>query len=660
MTPVGPVPDPGGLAAYRGGVSRAEVLPLPSDDTELAAAVPQAEMAALLAAVAHITGDRSILRVDLRPDPARVREPNCGYTPEQIADASHRVIEGLRRFRDEMGSVPARPTGDQIVEIMSFLTGMEVPARYVPLLSEELAIDGDHLRAPQWAKATIAPDRPFRAAIIGAGMSGIAAAHRLDQAGVEFVVLEKNDDVGGTWLENSYPGCRVDVQNHLYSYSFAQRHDWPNYNSPRSVLRDYFRDCVDEFGLGDRIRLRTEVRSCVWDETAGVWHLELAGPDGDESIDAHAVISAVGQLNRPAMPDIEGVGSFDGPAFHTARWDHSVDLAGKRVAVIGTGSSACQVIAAIAGDVGHLTVFQRTAPWQLPAPNYYAEVPEALTWLFSHVPFYAQWYRCFLFWRSAEMMMPYAVVDPEFPPTEQAVSAPNAEIRRLLVGFMQMMTADTPGLLEKVVPDYPPFAKRFVVDDGRLLRAYQRPNVDLVTTGIERIEPGGVRTVDGVLHEVDVLVYGTGFSASDFLVPMRITGREGRELHEVWHGDARAYLGITVPGFPNFFCLYGPNTNIVVNGSIIYYTECEVHYVVEALRLLLDHGAASLDCRAEVHDRYNAMIDEANALRTWGWSKVRSWYKNATGRSAQNWPFSVIEYWEMTRSVDPEDYVLTP
>ena len=614
----------------------------------------------LLGAVAHITGDLSLLRPELRPDPTKLREPNSGYTPEQADLARELCLDGLRRFRDAMGRVAARPSPDDVLTIMRFASGSDIGERYVPLLNEELAIDGDELRAPHWHKATLAPDRQFRVVVIGAGMSGIAAAHRLDQAGIDFVVFDKNDNVGGTWLENSYPGCRVDIQNHMYSYSFAQRNDWPRYFSSREILADYFRDCAERFGLMDRITFGAEVRSATWSDESQRWSIVVDTPRGRETVEAEAVISAVGQLNRPRRPDIVGVDDFAGPAFHTARWDHGVDLAGKRVAVIGTGASACQVIPAIAPTVADLTVFQRTAPWQLPAPNYSQDVAVGLQWLFGHVPFYAQWYRCWLFWRGAESMMPLAIVDPEFPPTEVAVSAANAEIRELLMMWLQVMTDGDPELFAKVTPDYPPFSKRFIVDDGALLMTYRLPHVHLQTTGIERIEPTGVRTSDGVLHEVDVLIYGTGFQASDFLMPMQVVGRGGVELHDRWQGDARAYIGMTIPDFPNLFCLYGPNTNIVVNGSIIYYSECEVHYVVDCLRMLLQEGFGSLDVRVDVHDAYNERIDAANRLRTWGFSNVRSWYKNATGRTAQNWPFSVLEFYELTRQVNPDDYLLEP
>jgi 4-hydroxyacetophenone monooxygenase len=635
------------------------VPPFTADDATIAAALADAELPALVAAVAHLTGDLDVLRPELRPDPARLREPQAGYDDAQQALARQVCLEGLRRFRDAGGGTPAPLTAEAMVRIMSHAVGADVPQRYVPLLREELALDGDTLRAPRWRADEVAPGRRFRVVVIGAGMSGLAAAHRLDQAGVEFVVLEKNDDVGGTWLENRYPGCRVDVQNHMYSYSFAQKHDWPEYYSTQPVLQAYFRECAEHFGLLDRIRFGTEVRSCTWDDTNARWSVETTGPDGAMStVEAEAVVCAVGQLNRPKYPDVPGLADFAGPSFHSAEWDPTVVLDGTRVAVIGTGASACQFIPEVAAVAGHLDVYQRTAPWLIPSPRYQQPVAEGFQWLLGHVPAYAEWYRFWLFWRGAEGMLPAAYVDPSYPPTERAVSARNEEMRQMLQAWIDLNTADDPDLRAKLTPQYPPLSKRFVLDSGNWVATLRRPNVDLVTTDIERVEADGIRTTDGVLHPADVLIHGTGFQASRFLTPMTVTGRDGADLHTQWAGDARAYLGMVVPNFPNFFVLYGPNTNIVANGSIIYFSECEVHYVVECLRLLLADGAHSLDPLPAVHDAYNARIDEANRLRAWGFSSVSSWYKNEHGRSAQNWPFAVIEFWEQTRAPDPADYLL--
>ena len=638
----------------------APLQPLPHDDATMRQALEHGELAALLAACAHITGDLSVLDPSLRPDPLKMREPQSGYTADEQQLARQIAFDALRRFRDERGGVPARPDVAQLHEIMNYCVGQEVSDRYVPLLLEELALDGDALRAPQWSKAALAPQRDFHVVVVGAGMSGIAAAHRLQQAGVQVTVFEKNTDVGGTWLENTYPGCRVDIQNHMYSYSFAQKHDWPYYFSTRPILQQYFRDCAVEFGVLPAVQFSTEVTSMTWDEAAQRWHVQVRDANGGERIvDADVVVSAVGQLNRPKYPDLAGLDTFAGPSFHSARWDHSVDLTGKKVAVIGTGASACQFIPIVAQQAAELHVFQRTAPWLIPAERYQQPVEEGFQWLLGHVPFYAQWYRFWMFWRGAEGMLPAATVDPEYPPTEFAVSAENEMMREMLQMWTDALTDGDPELRRALTPDYPPLSKRFVVDDGSWAMTLRQPHVHLVTTAIDTVEPNGVRTADGVLHEADVIIYATGFQASKFLTPMQVTGRNSVDLHEQWAGDARAYLGVVVPNFPNFFCLYGPNTNIVVNGSIIYFSECEVHYLAECVRLLLAEHLGSIDCRPDVHDAYNERIDAANKLRTWGFSGVNSWYKNQFGRVAQNWPFSVLEFWEQTREPVSSDYVVT-
>jgi 4-hydroxyacetophenone monooxygenase len=637
----------------------ASTLLITSDDDALRAAIEQAQVPPLLAALASATGDLSLVRDEFRPAPDAILDPDGGILPARLRDARDAAFDALVAYRDA-GCPPPPPLDETTLRrLIDFLVGGAEVDDYLALFRQELSMGGEDLRAPQWRASDLAPDRSFTVAVIGAGMSGLLAAHRVSEAGLDCVVLEKNDDVGGTWLENTYPGCRVDVANHFYSYSFAQRDDWPQHFSTQDVLLDYFRECAERFGVRDRIRFGTEVRSAVFDEQRRKWVLSLTGADGAaERLEVDALISAVGQLNQPHYPDIAGRDRFGGPAFHSARWDHSVDLSGRRVAVIGTGASAIQLIPAIAEEVGELLVFQRTPPWLIPTPDYHDDVADEVQWLHQHVPGYAPWYRLWLFWRNAEGMLPLVTVDPDWEPKDQAVSAGNELVRQLFVAYLQEQFADRPDLLEHVVPDYPPAAKRVIRDNGIWARTLKRDDVALVTEDITEITETGVRTADGVLHEVDVIVYGTGFQASRFLTPMQVVGRGGVDLHDRWGGDARAYLGVTVPGFPNLFLCYGPNTNIVINGSIIFFSECEVTYTLECLRLLLETGAAAMDCRSAVHDAYNERIDEGNLQRSWGVATVNSWYRNEHGRSAQNWPFSLLEYWQQTQAVDPDDYEL--
>jgi 4-hydroxyacetophenone monooxygenase len=634
--------------------------PITESDDELRAILDQAELPPLLPALAYATGDMSLLREDLRPDPLMFLMPNAGLTDEQAATIRGLALDALIRFRDGGCEAAPVPSDEDVLRIMEFAVGGTDMAPYLPLLEEELGHAGEDRRAPTWHKDDVAPDVPFRVAVIGAGMSGLLAAHRLQQAGVDHVVFEKNDDVGGTWYENTYPGCRVDNPNHAYSYSFAQRHDWPCHYSTQPVLHGYFCDCAEAFGLRDRIRFGTEVESAVWSDDDLHWTVTTRNGDGTQVEVFDAVVSAVGQLNRPHYPTtIPGFGSFEGPAFHSARWDASVDLAGKRVAVIGTGASAMQLIPEIAPEVGELLVFQRTPAWLAPTPDYHDVVSDELQWLYGHLPSYAEWNRFCIFWRLGDGAIAGVTVDPDWDGNGESVSAVNEMMRIMLADYVAAELAGRPELAEACTPHYPPGAKRIVRDNGVWARTLTRENVRLLDGGgIQAITPKGIVTADGDEEVVDVIIYGTGFTASKFLTPMAVKGRGGLDLHEHWAGDARAYLGVTVPRFPNLFCLYGPNTNIVVNGSIVYFSECGVRYILGLLGLALARGARAVDVRQDVHDRFNVQVDAENRRMAWGASDVNSWYKNEHGRVAQNWPFTLLEYWQRTQSPNPEDYDL--
>ncbi len=636
-----------------------ELSGITESEDELRAILAEAEIPPLLPALAYATGDLSLLRDDLRPDPLTFSLPQGGLTQEQQTSARELALRALVRFRDAGCRTAACPEGDALRHIMEFAVGGSDMKPYLPLLEEEMSHRHEDRRAPQWHKNDVAPTTPFHVLVIGAGMSGILAAHRLKQAGVDFTVVDKNADVGGTWFENIYPGCRVDNPNHNYSFSFAQRHDWPFFYSTQDVLLQYFRECADEFGVRDGIRFETEVRSATWSDEDQRWSVVVANREGrEETLEANAIISAVGQLNRPHLPQIEGRDSFAGPAFHSASWDPMVDLRSKRVAVIGTGASAMQLIPEIAPLVSQLDVYQRTPAWMGPTPEYHARVPEAHQWLYGHLPSYSEWNRFCIFWRMGDGALDGVRVDDAWKSDGASVSATNDMVRQFLTEYIKAEFVDQPDLRDVVIPNYPVGAKRLIRDNGAWATTLKRRNVDLLTGGIDRITETGVVTRDGEEHPADVIIYGTGFHASKFLTPMKVTGRGGLDLHEHWDGDARAYLGVSVPGFPNLFCLYGPNTNIVINGSIIYFSECGVRYVLGCVEHLLRNGAKALDVKKDVHDRFNEAVDTENRRMAWGASDVNSWYKNDTGRVSQNWPFTLLEYWERTRHPKPDDYEL--
>ncbi len=633
--------------------------PITEGDAFLAEVLEHASVATLMMAIVHLTGDAGILTGPIRPQRPLPGEHDGGLSAEDKATVRAMALEALCAYRDRGCTLPPPPAFETVRAMMSFMVGDEVSDEYVPMFLEEMALDSGDARAIDWSTVPDERRAAFRVVIIGAGMSGLLAAIRLEHAGIPYVVVEKNDGVGGTWLENSYPGCRVDVANHFYSYSFAPNHDWPEFFSQRNELRQYFEDCADQFRVRAHIRFATEVVAARWDDAAARWVLRLRARDGrEETLHANALISAVGALNRPRLPDIPGRDSFQGPAFHSAEWQHQHDLRGKRVAVIGTGASAFQLGPEVAKVAGRLLVFQRSPPWMVPNPRYHARVSDAKKWLLRHVPSYARWYRFLLFYPGSDGLLPSLVVDPEWPNQERSVNAMNDFMREYFTQYMIEQIGDDPALRAKVVPTYPPFIKRMLQDNGTWLATLKRDNVDLVTDGIEAITPEGIRTVDGTTHPVDVIVYATGFHANRFLWPMEIIGRDGVSLRERWGDEPRAYLGITVPGFPNLFCLYGPGTNLAHAGSIIFHSECQVRYVTECLASLLSRGLAAMDCRRDVHEAYAARFDERHTTMVWSHGGATSWYKNAQGRILNTSPWRLVDYWGWTRHPNLSDFEL--
>jgi 4-hydroxyacetophenone monooxygenase len=640
-------------------MSDRHVEPIREDDARIEAALREAHLPTLMAALVHLTGDLALLREHHPLVFDIFGDGQGGLTSEQQERIRTVALEAIRAYRDGGCVAPPPPSREAIREIMDFLAGQPIPEHYVPFLLEELDLEFGDTKARRWLDGVSdEAKRGFRVLVIGGGMSGILAGIRLGELGIPYTLVDKNPDFGGTWLENTYPGCRVDSPNHMYSFSFA-RHEWPQYYSTQDVLLDYFRSCADAHAVREHARFGSEVEEAAWDDAARLWRVVVRGPEGRrETLEANAVISAVGQLNRPKLPDVPGLDRFGGVSFHSAAWRHDVDLTGKRVAVIGTGASAFQFVPEIAERTAELIVFQRSAPWLGPTPNYHDDVSAGHQWVLRHVPYCERWYRFWLFWLMTDGLLPAVTADPDWKGSDRAVSELNDDLRMVLTEYIRSQVPDDPELAAAAVPDYPPGGKRMLRDNGVWLATLRRDDVRLVTRPIREVTPAGIVTEDGEEHAVDVIIYGTGFQASRFLWPMKVTGRGGRDLNDHWGGDARAYLGITVPGFPNLFCMYGPNTNIVVNGSIIFFSECEIRYILGCLELLLEGGHAALDVRPDVHDAFNARVDAGNARMAWGAPQVSSWYKNAKGRVSQNWPFALVDYWILTQAPDPDDYEL--
>ena len=626
-------------------------------DADIAAALEHAHVPSLINSLVHLTGDLSLLRGDIRPVGQLFGDPQGGVSPEDQATMRARALEALKAHRDAGCPDLAAPSAEVMQEMLHFLIGAELSPDYVDFLTSELKlVNEDPYRVDGFEDIPAEARKDFHVVVVGAGMSGLVNAIRLKQAGISWTIFDKNAGVGGTWFENRYPGCRVDSPNHTYSYSFAPN-DWPQHFSQQSVLLDYFDRIASEYELRDNICLNTEVVAARYGDDS-LWRVTVRGPEGERTVTANAIVTAVGQLNRPKLPDIPGRDDFEGVAFHTGRWEAEHDLKGKRIAVIGTGASAFQTVPEIAADAESVTIFQRTPPWVAPRAEYHDYIPEGKHWLLNHVPFYAKWFRFWMFWTTSEGLLSSVRRDPAWNETDRSISPANDQLRELLTANVEAMVGDDPELMAKCVPDYPPAGKRMLVDNGHWFRALKRDNVELLTDPIARIIPDGIETESGRRVEADVILYGTGFHASRILFPMKIYGEDGVELREQWGADPRAYLGIVAPGFPNLFFCYGPNTNIVVNGSIIFFSECEVRYIMGCLKLLLTEGKAAMNCRPDIHDAYNEKIDEGNLAMAWGSPNVKSWYKNEHGRVTQNWPGTMLEFWQQSQVPNPDDFVL--
>ncbi len=623
-------------------------------DDDLARALDDVSVPTLLLSCVHMSGDTGILDGPLRPQGLFLNEYQGYMSEDDQAAARALALDIITDWRDRGCPEPEPPDRELVKRMMDWLVCEDVPEEYVDMLLEEMELDGGD------ARATTPPDPEAAAAlpvvIIGCGMSGLLAAIRLQEAGFPYVVVEKNEGVGGTWWENTYPGARVDVGNHFYCYSFEPADHWTEFFAQQPELQAYFQGVMERHGIDRHVRWGTEVLGATWDDDTATWSVTL---DSGETLTARAVISAVGQLNRPYLPDVPG--TFAGPSFHTARWDHSVDLTGKRVVVVGAGATGFQLVPAIADQVAHLTVVQRTAQWMFPNPNYHEPAGPGVRWAVRHLPFYGRWFRFLIFWPGCDKGLLTAQVDPTWEHQETAVSEINDLTRVMFTDWITSQLEGRPDLVAKCVPDYPPTGKRTLQDNGSWLKALCKPNVELVRAGVDHLEADGVVDTDGVKHEADVVVWATGFRANDMLLPMHIVGRGGADLRERWGIRPRAYLGMTVPDFPNFFMLYGPGTNLASGGSLIFHSECEVRYIVQCLQALADGGLASMEPRRDRDDEWYERCQAELRMTVWASPHIEhNFYKNAEGEVHGLSPWRLVDFWRWTREVDLDDFELRP
>lgn len=610
-----------------------------------------ANIPTLVMVLFHLTGDHRWLAPPYAPTRApRLSDHDTGGLPHRIqAEIRHRAADAIAAWFD--GKPVALPVPDPALALR--MAEVCVGERVPPLYGEQI---NELLAEPEPIETL--PPNDFQVIVVGAGVSGVAMTLRLKQLGVSVRTFERNQRAGGVWADNRYPGAGVDTPSYVYSFSFHRR-AWRTHFGKRDEVLDYISEVVDEFGLASDITFNAEVTSAVWDDRTNQWTVTVRHGSGrTEQLTANVVISAVGLLNRPQIPDFPGLDSFQGELFHSARWPDGLDVAGRRVAVVGSGASAMQIVPAIVDSVASLTVFQRSPQWVAPDENYFKPIDSDVHWLIEHVPYYHFWYRFRLNWTFGDRNHASMQIDPTWPFPERSLNSVNDNHRAFFTRYIETQLAGRDDLIAASVPTYPPFGKRMLLDNG-WYAALTCEHVRLVTTPIAAITPNGIVDAGGTEHPADVVVMCTGFDPQRPVHPMTVTGRDGVTLAEQWGRDnPRAYLGISAPYFPNLFFLYGPNSN-PGGGAVITTVEYQVRYVLSMVQIMIERGLSTVECRPDVHDSYNAALDKAHERMVWSHRGMSTYYRNAAGRVVVNMPWSIVEYWRRLHDPDLADYAVS-
>jgi 4-hydroxyacetophenone monooxygenase len=627
---------------------------LPRKKHDLASAIAEGDIRVLLMVLVHMTGDTRWLEPPYKPtrDVRLIPDPDAGV-PKEIQDEIRAAV--LKLFEHGEPKPAISDPGDELMlKMMRATLGENVAPEYAPLMREEM---GFMPREMRWSKrpsdAELAEQHVL---IVGAGVCAIALGVALGRLGIPYTIVEKNAEIGGTWYVNRYPGCGVDTPNHSYSYSFGKRNPWTRYFAQRQELHEYLLKVVREHDIRRNVRLKTELTSSRWDENKRRWISTLRTRDSEQTFESTVLVSAIGQLNDPAPARFEDDETFKGMKIHSALWRDDIKLDGKHVAVIGTGATAMQLVPSIAGRVASVTVYQRTAQWARPVKGYSDPITEGAQWLLAHLPFYVQWYRFNMFWRYGDGLLPFLRKDPDWPYPERAVNKGNDRHREELTNFILEELKDRPDLIEKCVPTYPPYGKRILLDNN-WFRTLTKANVELVTEPIDRFAPEGIIAADGKLRGHDVIVISTGFKVTEMAARLNISGREGKNLKQAWANDnPTAYLGLTVPDFPNLFVMLGPNSGPAHGGSVIFQSECQSRYITSCLVEMIEHGLAAIDVKPDAHGDYVRKVDAEHDQMIWTHPGMTTYYRNAQGRVFSAMPWRFVDYWQMTHDVDLKDY----
>ncbi|ALU73539.1 monooxygenase (plasmid) [Rhodococcus erythropolis R138] len=641
----------------------AENVPGGDREVELHAAIDSCDPAPLLMSLVHVTGDPSLLeefrsrltitepgnhyKTGIKPT-----APPGQYPADVIADIRSRAHELLSvDMMDRLGT----PDRELFGRMATVATSERVDVEFLPILLEQAGFSPSERKVP----VTVAPPAEFSVIVIGAGIVGINAAIKLGEAGFSYRVFESRNEIGGTWSRNTYPGAAVDTPSHYYSYSFELNPNWSKYYPSGVEYQKYLRGVVDAYGIVDNISFNTRVLSVIWLESENVWEVTTETADGTREVQrAAAVVTALGMLNSPNIPDIEGLNSFGGTVIHTAEWDENLDLTDKRVVVLGTGCTSVQVVANIVEQVRSMDVVVRSPHWIVPEKTVVHEVSDGERWAMANIPRFNEWFRLRSYWFASDNLYVLPRIDEEWAQTHFSASAANEMVLKTATEYLQKSFADRPDLIEKLTPDFRPYGKRIVKDPG-FFKALTRDHVNLHRASFQRVDHDGVLTTEGEYIPADVIILATGFQL-EFTTSIEIAGRDGRTLADVWEGgdNPRAYLGIQVAGFPNLFVTAGPNSAPNHGAGHNILSEEHVHYVIECLQYLLENDHAAMDVKQEVLDDYNRRVDEALDKTVWvhPGATVNGYYRNSQGRAIVPCPWRLVDYWTLLREPNPVDF----
>lgn len=599
---------------------------------DLQALLTKADRRTLAAVVTHLSGDPKAVP-DLK-DRA------------QIEATAMRIIPPYMR-----GEKQVMPPSDAVLQAaMNLCTGEMVPPEYAPMAREQMAI------GPVVKPKPLNPPAGFNVVIIGAGVTGVFAGLMLDQLGLSsYTIYDKNPMPGGTWWLNQYPGCRVDTPSLLYSYSFAMDRGWPEHFSHQPDLLKYVNDIAEGHRFGERLQCNTSVETMTWNDATAKWDLDIVRGDGKkERVSTNFVIGATGLLRVPQMPPIAGIEDFKGPWFHSTAWRKDIDLKGKRIAIIGTGASANQIVPQIAKTADEVIIFQRTPHWMMSHPKYGKALSGDERDLIEQIPTYLSWFRFLQFWQNGDSILSAVRIDPAWPNQRRSVSAVNERLREEMMAYITAQIGDRPDLMQKVVPDYPPHGKRLLLDNG-WYQALRRDNVRLIATPIKCITADGVLTGDG-LEKVDVIAYATGFDTNKIMWPIQINGRGGMNVRKELDEKLEAYHGTALAHCPNLLITWGPNGVPGHGGNGIFFAETQIHYITECLRAMFDNGWKKMEVREDALRKNVDAVQKELKQFVWSMPDISNWHKGKRDRVTSVTPKRLIDIWKDSKAPVTADY----